>query len=171
MEMMTSPRPGFCSGALGMVDAAQVTMDSIPTSPSPPSGPMTRARAKALHDKVNSLLSSLDLGSTLDGLLLHTDTLCILRYESRELPQHLPRSVQGTADEATPSWSKDPGVSALEDRSLRPAYSGVSGRDSAQDSGLPKMLSGIDPGVSPGVYPGVFGHPGVSALRTPETPA
>ena len=132
---------------------------------------MTRARAKALHDEVNSLLSSLDLGSTLDGLLLHTDTLCILRYESRELPQHLPRSVQGTADEATPSWSKHPGVSALEDRSLRPAYPGVSGRDSAQDSGLPKMLSGIDPGVSPGVYPGVSGHPGVSALRTPETPA
>ena len=86
-----------------------------PTSPppSPPSGPMTRARVKALHDKVNSILSSLDLGSTLDGLLLHTDTLCILRYESRELPQHLPRSVQEAADEATPSWSKDPGVSAL----------------------------------------------------------
>ena len=56
-------------------------MDSIPTSPSSPSGPMTRARAKALHDKVNSLLCTIDLGSTLDGLLLHTDTLCILRYE------------------------------------------------------------------------------------------
>ena len=145
-------------------------MDYIPTPPSPPSGPMTRARAKALHDKVNSLLSSLDLGSTLDGLLLHTDTLCILRYESRELPQHLPRSVQGTADEATPSWSKHPGVSALEDRSLRPAHPGVSGRDSAPDSGLPKKLSGIDPEVSTGVCPGVSAKTGVSALCTPETP-
>ena len=42
---------------------------------------MTRARAKDLHDKVNSLLSSFDFDSTLDGMLLHTDTLCILRYE------------------------------------------------------------------------------------------
>ena len=42
---------------------------------------MTRARAKALHDKVNSLLSSFDFDSTLDGILLHADTLCILRYE------------------------------------------------------------------------------------------
>ena len=82
MEMKTSPRRGrlIFKGGAGD-DATQVTMDSIPTSPSPPSGPMTRARAKALHDKVNSLLSTIDLGSTLDGLLLHTDTLCILRYE------------------------------------------------------------------------------------------
>ena len=42
---------------------------------------MTRARVKALHDKVNSRLYAFDLGSTLDGLLLHADTLCILRYE------------------------------------------------------------------------------------------
>ena len=42
---------------------------------------MTRARVKALHDKVNSLLSSFDFDSTLDGILLHADTLCILRYE------------------------------------------------------------------------------------------
>ena len=42
---------------------------------------MTRARVKALHDKVDSLLSSVDLDSTLDGMLLHVDTLCILRYE------------------------------------------------------------------------------------------
>ena len=56
-------------------------MDSIPTAPSPPSGPMTRARVIALHDKVNSVLSSFDFDSTLDGMLLHADTLCILRYE------------------------------------------------------------------------------------------
>ena len=46
---------------------------------------MTRARVKALHDKVNSLLSTLDLSSTLDGMLLHSDMLCILRYETQEL--------------------------------------------------------------------------------------
>ena len=59
-------------------------MDSIPTPPSPPSGPMTRARTKAFHDKVNSLLSTFDLGSTLDGMLLHPDILCVIRYEPTE---------------------------------------------------------------------------------------
>ena len=46
----------------------------------PPSGPMTRARVKALHDKVNSLLSTLDLDSPLDGMLPHADMLCVIRY-------------------------------------------------------------------------------------------
>ena len=55
-----------------------------PTPPSPPSGTMTGARAKALHDKVNSLLSTFDLGSTLDGMLLHSDMLCVIRYEPTE---------------------------------------------------------------------------------------
>ena len=39
---------------------------------------------KALHDKVNSLLSTFDLGSTLDGMLLHSDILCVIRYEPTE---------------------------------------------------------------------------------------
>src|SRR3954452_5988396 len=56
-------------------------MDTPPASPpSPPSGPMTRARAKALHDKVNSLLITLDLDTPLDGILLTADTLCVIRY-------------------------------------------------------------------------------------------
>jgi hypothetical protein len=41
---------------------------------------MTRARAKALHDKVNSLLITLDLDTPLDGMLLTADTLCVIRY-------------------------------------------------------------------------------------------
>ena len=45
---------------------------------------MTRARAKAIRDKVNSFLSTCDLDSTLNGLLPHADTLCILRYNSQE---------------------------------------------------------------------------------------
>src|SRR3954463_9644479 len=52
--------------------------------PSPPSGPMTRARAKALHDKVNSLLITLDLDTPLDGMLLTADTLCVIRYIPHE---------------------------------------------------------------------------------------
>ena len=49
--------------------------------------PMTRARVKALHDKVNSLLSMCDLDTPLNGLLLHSDTLCILRNHLDDDPQ------------------------------------------------------------------------------------
>jgi hypothetical protein len=42
---------------------------------------MTRARAKALHDKVNLLLNTLDLAHTLNGLLPHCKTFCAVRYE------------------------------------------------------------------------------------------
>ena len=45
---------------------------------------MTRARVKALHDKVNSLLTTLDLDTPLDGLLPQADMLCVIRYEPRE---------------------------------------------------------------------------------------
>ena len=45
---------------------------------------MTRARAKAIRDKVNSFLSTCDLDFPLNGLLPHADTLCILRYNSQE---------------------------------------------------------------------------------------
>ena len=42
---------------------------------------MTRTRAKLLHDKVNSLLSTCDFDTPMDGMLLHAPTLCILSYE------------------------------------------------------------------------------------------
>jgi len=45
---------------------------------------MTRARAKLLQAKVNSLLSSCDFDTPLDGLLLQTHTLCIIRYEEKD---------------------------------------------------------------------------------------
>ena len=47
---------------------------------------MTRARVKAIHDKVNSLLSMCDLDTPLNGLLLHSDTLCVLSYGGPEDP-------------------------------------------------------------------------------------
>ncbi|KAK1645868.1 hypothetical protein QYE76_063673 [Lolium multiflorum] len=50
------------------------TASSRPTSP--PRGPMTRARAQALRQEVNSLLSTYDFDTPLDGLLLHANTLC-----------------------------------------------------------------------------------------------
>jgi hypothetical protein len=54
---------------------------SASRSPSSPQGPMTRARAKALHDKVNLLLNTLDLVHTLNGSLPHCNTFCAVRYE------------------------------------------------------------------------------------------
>jgi hypothetical protein len=47
---------------------------------------MTRARAKAIHDKVNSLLSSHAFDTSWDGSLPHAETLCIIRYEGSESP-------------------------------------------------------------------------------------
>jgi hypothetical protein len=42
---------------------------------------MTRVRAKALHDKVNSLLNTLDLEHTWNGSLPHGNIICAVRYE------------------------------------------------------------------------------------------
>ena len=65
----------------------RVGHDVVQPRHTPPSGPMTRARVKALHDKVNSLLSMCDLDTPLNGLLLHSDTLCILRNHLDDDPQ------------------------------------------------------------------------------------
>src|SRR4051812_42500443 len=68
----------------GGADAARPTNSTTSTPTSPPSGPMTRARAKLLQAKVNSLLSLCDFDTPLDGLLLHMHTLCIIRYEEKD---------------------------------------------------------------------------------------
>ena len=57
---------------------------------------MTRARTKALHDKVNSLLCSYEFDAQLDGLLPHASTLCILSYEPQGLHQDHPLGRQDT---------------------------------------------------------------------------
>src|SRR4051812_13256342 len=69
---------------LGTLDAARPTTATTSTPTSSPSGPMTRARAKLLQAKVNSLLSLCDFDTPLDGMLLHTHTLCIIRYEEKD---------------------------------------------------------------------------------------
>ena len=63
---------------------------------------MTRARVKALHDKVNSLLSMCDLDTPLNGLLLHSDTLCILRHDP-------PEDLQGSVEVGQESSQEDEG--------------------------------------------------------------
>ena len=95
-------------------DAARPTDAPPSTTPSPPSGPMTRARAKLLQAKVNSLLSSCDFGLPLDGLLLHASTLCILRYEAA--PPHQATKEAEPGEEA--AGALHTGVSGV-DRSLR----------------------------------------------------
>jgi hypothetical protein len=62
-------------------DTGWPTDTSASRPPSPPQGPMTRARAKALHDKVNSLLNTLDLEHTWNGSLPHGNIICAVRYE------------------------------------------------------------------------------------------
>ena len=52
----------------------------LPTSPTTPLGPMTRARAKAIEDKVNSLLSELPPSMHENWLLPQVETLCVIRY-------------------------------------------------------------------------------------------
>src|SRR3954463_50162 len=66
-------------------DAARPMNATTSPPTSSPSGPMTRARAKLLQAKVNSLLSLCDFDTPLDGLLLHMHTLCIIRYEEKDL--------------------------------------------------------------------------------------
>ena len=63
------------------IDTARPMDNASSTPPSPPSGPMTRSRAKALHDKVNSFLYMCDLDPTVDGTLPHANAPCILRFE------------------------------------------------------------------------------------------
>ena len=46
-----------------------------------PKGPMTWSRAKAIQDKMNSLLSLTQFNLSMDGSLPQADVLCILRYE------------------------------------------------------------------------------------------
>ncbi|KAK1663838.1 hypothetical protein QYE76_051997 [Lolium multiflorum] len=96
-------------------------MDTAASRPtSPPRGPMTRARVKALHDKVNSLLTTLDLDTPLDGLLPQADMLCVIMYE--------PREKDSTAD---PKMDKEEGEEELKDALTRTRCSPVAGLDTA----------------------------------------
>lgn len=65
---------------------------------------MTRAQRKALQHEVNSLLSMYDFDILMDGMLLHSDVLCLISWEPQELHHVNPRSGHGRGeknDEAT----------------------------------------------------------------------
>src|SRR5215216_7831867 len=90
----------------GGADAARPTTATTSTPTSSPSGPMTRARAKLLQAKVNSLLSLCDFDTPLDGLLLHTHTLCIIRYEEKD-PRDRGAPAEATSRCQTPAVLPD----------------------------------------------------------------
>ena len=114
-------------------DAARHTDAAISTPTSPPSGPMTRARAKILQAKVNSLLPSCQLDTSLDGMLLHATTLCIIRYKASTHHQAPKDGEQGAEHEAGAAGAAQTGVSDLRTpespvhQSLRPEDPGDSG--------------------------------------------
>jgi hypothetical protein len=82
---------------------------------------MTRARVKALHEKVNSILSTLDLNTTLDEMLPQADVLCVIRYKPRE-----------ECVKVDPASDKEGGPLQLEnasqDRHYRPLQAGTTAR-------------------------------------------
>jgi hypothetical protein len=89
------------------------------TSTSSPTGPMTRARAKLLQAKVNSLLSLCDFDTPLDGLLLHTHTLCIIRYEEND-PENGGAPAEGTKCPLSPTVLPDLATGTTAQRHYRP---------------------------------------------------
>jgi hypothetical protein len=69
----------LCYHATDAEHPTVIPMD-VTTSPMTPLGPMTRALAKAIDDKVNSLLSELPLSTHATWLLPQAETLCVIRY-------------------------------------------------------------------------------------------
>ena len=59
----------------------------LPTSPTTPLGPTTRARARAIENEVNSLLVELPFYPLETWLLPQTEMLCVLRYQGEATMQ------------------------------------------------------------------------------------
>ena len=102
---------------------------------------MTRARAKLLQAKVNSLLSSCQFDTSLDGEL----SLCIITYKAPTHHQAPKDGEQGAEREAEVAGAAQTGVSGLRTpespvhQSLRP-----------EDLGDSDPLSGLTPAPGPG---------------------
>ena len=69
------PRSDLSQGRGDDAEHPKVIPMDLPTSPTTPLGPLTRARAKAVKDKVNSLLSELPLSMHEIWLLPQAETL------------------------------------------------------------------------------------------------
>lgn len=77
--MIPASRSFLTSWVIDVENPKDILMD-LPTPPTTPLGPMTRARAKAIKDKMNSLLSKLPLCTYDTWLLPQEETLCVITY-------------------------------------------------------------------------------------------
>ena len=111
-------------------DTARPTVNASSTPPSPPSGPMTRSRAKALHDKVNSFLYMCDFDPTVDGTLPHANALCILTYEPL-------RHLHGSMDDGREDGQEDDQEKEAEEASSGTTASSSSTTAWPDDAALP----------------------------------
>ena len=105
---------------------------------------MTRARAKLLQAKVNSLLSLCDFDTPLDGLLLHTHTLCIIRYEEKD-PQDGGAPAEETKRSLSPAVLPDLATGTTARRHYRPLLP-----PTTEDPSASQMLSVTGGTTGPG---------------------
>ena len=89
------PRPDLSQWRGDDAEHPKVIPMDLPTSPTTPLGPMTRARAKAIKDKVNSLLSELPLSMHETWLLPQAETLCVIRYLEESHRSAIPNGQDG----------------------------------------------------------------------------
>ena len=76
-----------------------------------------------MQQKVNSLLSTLDLSTYLDGLLFTSDTLCVIRYTPQEHPAETPPRQEDEEEEK--GQSRREGEELLRERYYRLGTSGT----------------------------------------------
>ena len=117
----------------GGSDTARPSDATAPNHPPTPSGPMTRARARTMQQKVNSLLSTLDLGTYLDGMLFTLDTLCVIRYIPQE--SHPYENQPRHEDEEKRSQRRREEEDLLAERYYRPDNSGTTAPDQPAPEG------------------------------------
>ena len=146
------------------------------TPPSPPSAPMTRSRAKAIHDKVNSFLYMCDFDPTMNGMLPHANALCILRYE----PQHSQHGcIEDGREDGQGSKKKKPEVAGVSTAHLpdsppppeTPPAASRTLRPLSLDLDAPACDISRVPGSDISRrLPGVSARAGQSGAHRPETP-
>ena len=122
---------------------------------------MTRARAKLLQAKVNSLFSLCDFDTPLDGLLLHTHTLCIIRYEEKD-PQNGGAPAEETKCSLSPAVLPDLATGTTARRYYRPLLP-----PATDDTSASQMLSVTSGTTGPG--PGTTGRRHYRPLLPPPT--
>jgi hypothetical protein len=82
---------------------------------------------KALHDKVNSILSTLDLDTPLVGMLPHAEALCVIRYKSHQ--GSVEKEAQWFKEEEEKKGEQLQPVASAQGRHCRPPQAGTAGGD------------------------------------------